>query len=343
MKLVLTSTAITAVVAMGFLIDVQSQPLESAHSEDQSQYRIYAPGRIEGAAPDVDLRPQLVGRIVEVLVRDGQQVEAGQLLLRLEDAQFRHEVELADAELDAAIAQKERLLNGAREEERSEANALYRATVTELEQAQKKWERFQKLSVTQAIAQQEVDDQQSLIRTLRARADAAKARADFLAAAPRHDDISLADAKIAMARARLQLAQSQLEKTRLIAPTTSRVMRVNVEPGELTGPSVSEPPIILVDNRIFQVRAFIEELDAPRVSIDMLARITADGIPNRELTGRVTRLSPHMTRKEVFSDRPSERLDTKVREVWIELPNVNNLVIGLPVDVTIDPQANSLE
>ena len=56
----------------------------------------------------------------------------------------------------------------------------------------------------------------------------------------------------------------------------------------------------------------------------------------RSFPGRVVRLSPRMDRKTVWSDRATERYDTKTREVWIELQPGPPLVLGLRVDVTID-------
>src|SRR5205085_11759522 len=128
-------------VGLGLLIDAESRPSHFVAQKDPAAYRIYAPGRIEGTTPDIELRCQLAGRIVEVLVHEGDLVEVGQVLLRLDDEQYQHELALAQAELDAAKAQKDRLLNGARVEERSEADALYRASLAELEQAENKWER----------------------------------------------------------------------------------------------------------------------------------------------------------------------------------------------------------
>jgi multidrug resistance efflux pump len=91
----------------------------------------------------------------------------------------------------------------------------------------------------------------------------------------------------------------------------------------------------MVDTSKYHVRAFVEELDAPRIKIGMPAEISADGLDER-LSGRVVRVSPHMTKKQLWSDRPTERFDTKSREVWIELDQSGDHVIGLRMDVTID-------
>ena len=82
------------------------------------------------------------------------------------------------------------------------------------------------------------------------------------------------------------------------------------------------------------VRAFVEELDAPRIQVGTSAQITADGLPGRTFKGRVVRLSPMMGPKQAFSDRPAERHDTKTREVWVDLgASSDGLIFGLRVDV----------
>ena len=78
-----------------------------------------------------------------------------------------------------------------------------------------------------------------------------------------------------------------------------------------------------------------QELDAPRVQLGMTAKINADGLPGREFTGHVVRMSPKMGRKELWSDQPTERYDTKTREVWIELDGKEQWVVGLRLDVIL--------
>ena len=81
------------------------------------------------------------------------------------------------------------------------------------------------------------------------------------------------------------------------------------------------------------MRAFVEELDAPRVAIGMPAVITADGLPDTTFTGHVVAISPRMETKSIDADRPFGLYDTKVREVFVELTDEPKLIVGLRVDV----------
>src|SRR5262249_43928082 len=73
--------------------------------------QIAANGMVEGAAPEVAIRPEVAGTLAAVHVREGQDVAAGAVLLELRNETQRHQVALARAELDLAKAQLERLRN----------------------------------------------------------------------------------------------------------------------------------------------------------------------------------------------------------------------------------------
>ena len=282
------------------------------------------------------MRPELPGRISQVLVHEGQTVEAGAVLLRLDDRQYRQEVALAEAELALTRAELERLVNGAHKQQRLEAAALCQAKQAELDQAKSDWQRVQDLRRSKVVSQQEVDEKWARLTSLRKEVEAAKARMGLLEAPARPDEIRIHQAHIQAAQARLELAKIQLDHTELRAPRHGQILKADVLPGELVGPVSAEPALVMADTNSFRVRAYVEELDAPRVKVGMKATATADGLPGERLCGRVGRLSPRMSRRTITSDHPDERLDTKTREVWIDLEPGPPLVIGLRVDVTID-------
>ena len=98
MRLVVMILALVLLIALGLVIDVQSRPTVTHGSPDGEGHLISATGRIEGATPEIELRLQLTGRITEVLVQEGQVVERDEVLLRLDDAQYRQEEALAAAD-----------------------------------------------------------------------------------------------------------------------------------------------------------------------------------------------------------------------------------------------------
>jgi ABC-type lipoprotein export system ATPase subunit/multidrug resistance efflux pump len=331
-----TAVLASVLVSAGFVTDPASQLHANRPEEPLLQHSIFAAGRIEGASTEIGLRPELTGRIAELLVREGQFVEAGAVLLRLDDRQYQQEVALAEAELALTQAQLDRLVNGAHKQQRAEADALCKAKLAELERTELDWQRTQSLLKSRVVSQQEADNQRTLVASVTKEAEAAKARLELLNAPARADEIRIDQVHIQAAQARLELARVQLDHTQLRAPRSGQILKADVELGELAGPNSAEPIIVMADTSSFRVRAHVEELDAPRVQIGMKAVVTADGMPGEQLYGRVIRLSPRMGHKEMSSDRPNERFDTKTREVWVSLEPGPSLVVGLRVDVMID-------
>lgn len=352
LRFVLIVAALTSVVTLGVLIDSRATIAPPTDERPAVGDRIFAPGVVEGVTENVELRPQLAGRVVEVLVHVGQRVAEGDVLLRLDDREHRQQVELAAAQLEMARSQLEQLENGAHTQERQQAAAEVRSRQARLKQAQLSWERIQRLRRESAVAQQQADDQLSLLETATAEYEAAEARFKLLDSPPRADEVRLARARIRAGEAELELAKINLDRCTLRAPSPAQILDLSAEVGELTGPTSTRPPITLADTSRLRVRAFIEEYDAPRVREGMSVSVAADGLPDRELAGKVVRLSPQMIRKQFLNDQPGERLDIKTREIWIDLlpppdesppdESAGGLVVGLRVDVILAVLSNAM-
>ena len=339
LKLTSILLGIAAIIGLGFVIDAESRSKsgQTAPSTAVEPAEVHAPGRVEGATEEIDLRAQLFGLVDEVLVHEGQTVAAGAPLIRLDGAKQEYECAAAEADLAAAEAELERLTNGARDEERREAAANVAALGAQLAGLRQRHQRMSALRRRGATTEQELDDLDTEINRFTAQLDAARARHELLEAPARDDEVRRARAKVAAAEAQHKLAHHECEKTTLRAPHSVQVLGVNVHAGELNDPESSEPALIVADTSKLYVRAYIDEFDAPRVHKGMKARVTADGLADREVHGTVVRLAPRMTQKPLRTDDPLERFDTKVREVWIELDGADtaNLVVGLPVDVVL--------
>lgn len=340
-RFVLPLVCIATLCVLSFLIHVQSHDVMANQSTasflDRSDTPIFAPGRVEGATLEIELRPEATGAVVELNVEEGQQVKSGAVLLRLNAEQYASELLLAEADLARAEAEKRLLVQGARDEERREAEAIYHWKLSDLELAQLSRQRARALVERRAMSHQQMDDREAAVKSLAAQVVAAKMHAELLYAPPREDELAMAEARIAAAHARLRKSRALLHETELRAPIDGQILRLDVEIGEHAGPDSPTPAILIADMRRQFVRAFVEELDAPRIQPGMQAIITADGIPGQQFTGRVVRVSPRMTAKGLWTDDPAERYDTKTREALIQLPAVEDLVVGLRVDVAISP------
>ncbi len=151
------------------------------------------------------------------------------------------------------------------------------------------------------------------------------------------EEETIAQGKVALAEAALRREQLLLDKCKLRAPCAGLVLRMALEVGELTGPTDDRELLIIADQGAARVRAFVEELDAMQVSPGQRAQVSIPGRPDRQYRGTVGSCIPSLRPKSQRRLRPGERVDVRVREAMIDLEDGAGLLIGLPVEVFIQP------
>src|SRR5262249_32704616 len=126
-------------------------PKGSAYCPDH----IAANGVVEGAQPEVALRPEITGTVAAIYVRENQEVAEGHVLAELHNETHRQQVAWAEAEVATAHAQLERLRNGELPEKRKALAALTSAKRAVFLHAKSSWQRSQKLAGGQAAVSPE--------------------------------------------------------------------------------------------------------------------------------------------------------------------------------------------
>jgi multidrug resistance efflux pump len=318
--------------------------VETVSLTDSAGFEVFANGVVEGKRRELPLRMEIVGRLVSVDVSEGSVVRQGDTLARLDSAVWEVELAKSQANRQRAQAEHELLVAGAKLEVRKFAKAERCRARAEVVHAKKTLDRVSGLATGRVITGQELDDKQAALDTSVARWEAATAKLEEAESAPRKEELKIALAKIAMEEAQVRNAQTMLDKTTLKAPWDAIVLRRRGEPGEVVGPESEEPLLVLADNTETRVRAFVEELDAMHIGLESRAYVQVDGMPDERFAGKVIQCAPYMVPKTNFSNKPSERVDVKVREVVIRLDDgehVDRLVIGLPVEVYIERSSSS--
>ena len=298
---------------------------------------IVANGIVEGTTPEIALRPEIVGTIRAIHFRENQDVKKDDVLFELENDVQKQQVAIAQAELSYAEAELDKIRNGERAEKRQALIAQAEARKAAYELAQKQWARAQILMQKGSISREEHDATAQKLQHTRNEWKAAEAERDLVQAPPRQDELDAALSRVAMAKAKLAMAHAELAKTLVRAPRDGRVLQVFVEPGDQAGPATGRPVLLLADVSKLRVRAFVEELDAPRVAVGQTAKVTIDGIPGRVLEGTVQLALSRMGKRAPHSDQPKEYHDIHYREVMIDLHGNPGLLLGLRTTVRIQP------
>jgi HlyD family secretion protein len=315
-------------------------PAAPAHAAEAAASAPTAgPGLVEPVSEEVRVSAQIGGRLERVLVDEGDRVTAGQVLAVLDNRDYRARVDSARADVDVRDAARRRVENGARGQERQEAAAAVAEAEAVLDHAAADAARMRGLLRERVIAKAEADTAERAERVARARVDAARQRLDLVTADAREEDSAQAAADVRLARARMAEAAALYDKTLVRAPIDGVVLRRHRRAGESVSTQFDSPIVTIADDRVRRVRVDVDEADIGRLAVGQPAYVTADAFGDRRFAGRVVRVGQLLGRKNVRTDEPTERVDTKVLEALVELDDGRERPFGLRVQAFISAPA----
>jgi multidrug resistance efflux pump len=293
-------------------------------------------GIVEAQTENISVGSQLPGVVTRVLVVVGQKVKAGEPLFTLDERAMRAELAVREANLAAAQAELGRLQALPRPEEIPPTLAKMRAAEAIMRQQKDLSERAKKLG-REAIAEEEMIRREHEFNSAKERFAEADAQLELLKAGAWEKDL-------AMARARVQQSQAQVEQTRVEidrltvrAQVDGEVLQVNVRPGEFVGAPHGQALIVLGDCSRLHVRVDIDERDIPRFHKEAPARAIVRGHHHLEFPLRFVRVEPFVVPKKSLTGDNSERVDTRVLQVIFALePQEQPVYVGQQMDVFID-------
>ncbi len=252
--------------------------------------RVTATGHVEPKT-SIDISADVSGRIVELTVEEGDDVEEGQLILVIDPARFEAAVDRAEAALSDAQARE------------AQARGNY-------QQAQRDWDRIRQLKEAAEDMITETEYEQA-----RTNAEVQEA----LAESARHG--------VNMARASVREARDNLAKTVIEAPMSGRVTRLNVERGETAVVGTMNNPgsllLTIADLSVMEAVIEVDETDVPEIAIGDSTVVTIDAFRGQEFHGRVTKIGNSSIRPRNQLQSSSEQaIDFEVR-ITLENPGVD--------------------
>ena len=296
---------------------------------------IAALGRVEPLSEEIRIAAAMTGRLAEVLLDEGQPVTRGQVVATLENADHLARVQEAQANVAIAQAALERVINGARPSEREEAAAAVGEAQAHLTRAERELSRQTGLAQKRLGSGQDLDNVGSARDVAQAQLARARARLAVVDSPARADEQARAEAELALAQARLAVARALYEKSFVRSPIDGVVLRRFRRAGEQVTEMGDTPILAVGDLAHLRVRAEVDEADIALLRVGQDAYVQADAYGERRFPGRVGRIGSLMGRKQVLSDDPAERKDTRVLEVLIDLEPGLALPAGLRVNAYI--------
>lgn len=296
-------------------------------------------GNIEAHESLVSFKVQ--GRIAALPVEEGQEVRQGDLLARLENADFKQKVRIDEAAVRVREANLALTLAGTREQEVKASQQSMLDAQADLHQKKLDSERAQRLYAKDEVSTQDRDLAATALKRAQAVYQAAQQRYNEAVEGSRKEDIDIARANLSEADASLGLSQVNLGYTTLLAPSAGVITVREAELGEVVSPGT--PVVTLADLDHIWLRAYIAETDLGRIHWGQDATITTDTYPAKKYHGRVSFISSsaEFTPKSVQTYK--ERV-TLVYRIKIDIDNPNHeLKPGMPADAHIElaPEAQS--
>lgn len=296
---------------------------------------VAAPGLVEPLSEEVKVGAELNGKIQTVFVEEGERVQRGQVIASLESAEYRAALASAEAGLKQKTAELQRLLSGARGEEREIAKLQLEEAEAVLRNAQTDLERRRQLYKDGDISAEDVDRADRDYRVAAARVDQARQNHALVNAEARVDDVARAEAAVSAAAGQVRHAQVLLEKTVVRSPLLGIVLRRHLKTGETAVVSSNAPIVTLGDTTGVRVRVDVDEADVGKIQVGQRAFISAQAYGDKKFRGRVVRISNVLGKKNIRTEEPAERVDTKILETLIELDEQDKLPTGLRVNAFI--------
>ena len=301
-------------------------------------------GQVE--ATEVQVAPEVGGRLIDLRVDEGDRVNRGDVLARLDTRDVELQIDRARAERSTSEAQLRLLQAGSRPEDIRQAetqvesaNAEAAAIEADLKAAEADLARFEALLAANAGSQKQRDDARARVDVARERQRGARERirgaresVARLRAGARREEIDVARTRVTAADAQIAQLEKSLRDAEVTAPATGTVTQKLADSGELVAPRT--PILVVTDLDNAWANLFVPEPMVPRVKLGQAATVFTDA-GGEGLPGKVTYVSP----RAEFTPRNVQTADERSRLVYRIKVTVDNragvLKQGMPVDADL--------
>lgn len=259
-----------------------------------------ATGILEAARENVSIATSKPGLVTRVHVEVGSRVTTGQPLFQLDDREAAARL----ATLQSRLAAQQ---------------AAIAAETALRDDALDQWQRMQKLLAQRVASDDEANRKRFAVQNLEAR-------------------LTRAQADLAAFEAELRQAGVELDVLTIKAPRDGAILQLNLREGEYAAASPVAPLMILGDVETLQVRADVDEQNAPQVRAGAAATAFLKGTTSDPIPLRFLRIDPFVVPKKSLTGESTERVDTRVLQIIYQLDKPANrpLYVGQQVDVFIE-------
>lgn len=304
-------------------------------NQPDTQALVSGNGRIE--ATEINISSKLSGQLEEILVQEGDFVEAGQVLARIKvstlEAQLR-EVQAQQRQAQDGIATAEAQV-AMRISEKAAAAAMVEQRETELVAAKNRLARTEILAKDGAVSKQQLDDERADVKSVAAVLSAARAQVDSAQSAivAARSQVSSARSQVDAIKATIERINFDIDDAQLKAPLKARVQFLVAQPGEMI--AAGGRVMNLIDLSDVYMTFFLPETVAGRIAIGSEVRIVLDAAKNVVIPARVSfvadtaQFTPKTVETESERQKLMFRIKAKIDPVLLQ-KYIQQVKTGLP-------------
>lgn len=314
-------------------------------SKQNEDSNLYVSGTVE--ATETAISAEAAGKIKEITVEEGNTVQKGTVVARIDSTIQALQVQQAEAALKGAQASSKQTRTGNREELIAQAragvaqvDALVKGAKESVDNALDNLNRIKTLTADGGATTQQLSDAQTRYETTKAQLEAyqaqrrsAQEQLDLLKNGSTKETISIADANTSQAQVNLAVAKAQLAKTSVVSPGKGVISTVNFNEGEFAAPG--SPIFTLTDTEDLWIRVYVSEKELPKVKIGQKAEIYVDAYPDEAFHGIISYISS----TSEFTPKNLQTAEERVNMVFAVKIKITDgkdkLKPGLPADVKI--------
>lgn len=241
-------------------------------------YTILANCTIDYPRP-LDMSFQTGGIILAVEVADGERVSHGQTLVRIDDFEARRNLAIREDNLRSA----ELKLKNAQDEVLPSLGEKLRETEGVRDQAERTLKRFREIEAAGGISKAEVEKADREYQTALSRYNQQKLELENYSRSGRLADLAY---QVSTAKSQREMAQRELENTRIVAPFEGTVVKVDLQPGERATPAMRA--VTLLESASWQLVLNVDQKELPFLKPDLAAVVTMDAYPETRIDGHVS-------------------------------------------------------
>lgn len=263
-------------------------------------------------ATETTISSESSGKLMAFDASEGMQLDAGKQVATVDNSKLVLQRDELQARLESIRSKIENI------------NAQVEVQQSELDRAQNDLKRVQSLMQDEAATQQQLDDAQARVRTIRRQIDALQTQKLTVRA------------EIAATEAQIAQLEDQIEDALIINPVKGRVLNTFVEPHELV--QKGQPLYQIANLDTLELRVYISGAQLPSVKLgqDVDVLVDKNAEENQELSGRVSWIASEAEFTPKMIQTKEERV-TQVYALKVKVPNPNGILkIGMPGEVNFE-------